>query len=170
MQKSSILGSRFTGLWFYICWSFNFLLFSLIRHLKFAIGRGALFLFSFSLSILTVAVDPYSRWVVFFIPEVFENCNHRFCVLTRVGFISCSDIVWVSYVIGLKVSFNTFEMINSWFGFSLRSFCEACSLGMPSLTLFHDIARFRLSSDFGHLCVRFLVIIDIPQRARILML
>ena len=45
---------------------------------------------------------------------------------------SCSDLVGDFVLVGLEIFFTAYEKINSGFGFSLRSFCMACSLGMRS--------------------------------------
>ena len=44
----------------------------------------------------------------------------------------CSDLVGDFNVVVLEVFFTAFENINSGFGFSLKSFRMACSLGMCS--------------------------------------
>ena len=43
--------------------------------------------------------------------------------------LSCSDLVGC-FDAGLELFFIAFEKINSWFGFTLRSFRMACSMGM----------------------------------------
>ena len=43
--------------------------------------------------------------------------------------LSCSDLVFDFDLLGLDAFFTAFEKINSGFGFSLRSFRMACSLG-----------------------------------------
>ena len=46
MLKPWICGGRLLGLWFYICWSFIFLVFSLLCHLRLPVGRAGSFYFS----------------------------------------------------------------------------------------------------------------------------
>ena len=108
---------RLNGQWFYISWSFIFLVFSLLRHLQLAVRKAGSFSFFFLfLSIVTVAVGRYSRWVVF----------------TRVDWLSCSDLVGDLDLVGLEAFLTAFKKIKLGCWFILRSFRVACSLGMRS--------------------------------------
>ena len=116
----------------------SFLGFPHLRHLQLTMGRVRFF--SFFRSDVPLG---YSWWVVYFSPEVSVNfkwlSKNSWFSLTYV-LTACVDLTfklricrrfrssWVRYV------FAAFEKINSGFGFSLRSICTACGLGMRSIT------------------------------------
>ena len=121
---------------------FIFLLFSLLRHLRVAVGKTAPFTPSLSLSTVSVAVGQYSGWVVFFNPEVFE----KICVtVASSDWLPCSDQVGDFAAVGIEMFFTAFEKINLCFGFSLKSFRTACSLGMRSFVWISTISIYILN-------------------------
>ena len=74
----------------------------------------------------------------------FPKCSKKFCISFVSSLesdrLSFSDLVGDFNVVGLEVLSTAFKKINSGFGFSLKSFRMACSLGTRSFVWFWTIS------------------------------
>ena len=143
MLKSWICGGRFNGISFYICicWSFHFLVFSLLRHPQLTVERvGSFYFFLF----------PLVWRVVFFSPEVFVN-HKRLSTNSKLSLdclsLACVLTTWV----GLTFLFRTSRGVpTNWVGGNLYCVWEDYVRRMIQSEKF----LYELRSRFAFFCLQ----------------